>query len=143
MTDEPFEEVQEFGAIEVRRNSFCMRSSEFGQYWHILKGGRGFVREGAVQGEQMSNVVSVEAGCTPGVVAVVQFNEYLFERWLRAVLRVATAAADPGVHIRTARFRQLEDPVILDERPSANSADTRKLDNDAEPRRISFLAPAC
>ncbi|MBO1267793.1 hypothetical protein [Arthrobacter cavernae] len=133
MTDEAFEEVQEFGAIEVRRNSFCMRASEFMQCWHILKGGRGFDSEGAVQGEQMPNVVSVEPGCTPGVVAVVQFYEYLFERWLRAVLRVATAAADPGVHIRTARFRQLEDSVTRDERPSANSADTRKLGNDAEP----------
>ncbi|WP_211878568.1 hypothetical protein [Pseudarthrobacter albicanus] len=96
MTDEAFEEIQEFGAIEVRRDSFGMRSSEFVQCWHILKCGRGFDSEGAVQGEQMSNVVSVESGCKPGVVAVVQFNEYLFERWLRAIFRVATAAADPG-----------------------------------------------
>jgi len=100
--DKAFEEIQDFSAIEVRRDSFCMRSSEFKQCRHVFQGGRGFVSEGAVQGEQMSNVVSVEAGCPPGVVAVVQFNEYSFERWLIAVVRVATAATDPRVHTRTA-----------------------------------------
>ncbi len=77
MTDKAFEEIQDFSAIEVRRDSFCMRSSEFKQCRHVLKGGLGFASEDAVQGEQMSNVVSVESRCPPGVVAVVSLmNTY-------------------------------------------------------------------
>jgi hypothetical protein len=75
MTDEAFEEVQEFGAIEVHRDSFCMRSSEFMHCWHTLQGGCGFDGERGVQGEQMFNVVPVESGCATRVVPVVQFHE--------------------------------------------------------------------
>ncbi|TQJ66321.1 hypothetical protein FBY31_0328 [Arthrobacter sp. SLBN-100] len=50
-----------------------------------------------MQSEQVLDVVPVEPGCTAGVIAVVQLNEYILECWLGAVLREATASADPRV----------------------------------------------
>ncbi|TQJ36276.1 hypothetical protein FBY36_3573 [Arthrobacter sp. SLBN-122] len=100
--DKAFQEIHEFSAIEVCRNSFVVRSPELVHRWQIIQGKGGFSVWRSVQSEQVLDVVPVEPRCTAGVVAVVQFNEYILKCWLGTVLWVATASADPRVLSRTA-----------------------------------------
>ena len=108
VTDKAFQKIQEFSAIEVCRNSFVVRSPKLVFRWQIIQSERDLSVQRSVQGKQVLNVVPVEPRCTARVVTVVQFNEYILEGWLGAVLRVTTASADPRVLRGTAGLWQLE-----------------------------------